>query len=242
MIYIMMYQIERIKMFDRLRGCNPRSRHGFREFMMRGPFGHGGPFGRGGKMRGFGMFGGMDKMKGKLVSSEEMHLLILLILKSNGKSHGYEIIKSVEELTSGVYAPSPGMIYPLLSYIVELEQAISEPDGNRKSFTITPIGEQYLEDHAKELEAVIERIKMFGERMANMKARFEEEETSEENWGRGESGAQDFEMRATFHDIRHQLRKAIFAKRRASNEEKQRVFGILRRAIDEINNGSEGAV
>jgi hypothetical protein len=58
-------------------------------------------------MRGGG--GSLGKMaalkKGMVLDSRELRLVTLHLL-SQHPSHGYEIIKSVEKLTSGVYAPS----------------------------------------------------------------------------------------------------------------------------------------
>lgn len=209
-----------------------RGRSGSDNFAKAG-FGFGGGKGFG---RGFGVgrdFGG--KMKGKLLSSEDMHLLVLHLL-NQGPNYGYEIIKSIETLSSGTYAPSPGMIYPLLSYIVEAGHANSTQEGNRKVFEITEDGKAFLETKQKEVEELLEKIKIFGERIADVKSRMEEEDSAEERWGRDNSGEHDFTTRAQFHEIRHELRAALFKKRLASKEEKQRVLDILRRAIAEINN------
>jgi DNA-binding PadR family transcriptional regulator len=193
----------------------------------RGMFGEGGPFGRG--------FGGPDmgRMRGKLLSSEEMHLIILELM-SETEIYGYEIMKATEAMTSGVYTPSPGMIYPLLNYITELGHATSEADGNRKRFKISEEGKKYLEENREKLLVILEKIKAFSERFAAMNTRFNEEESAEEAWGRENGGSHNFDMRREFHEIRHQLRKALFSKRMASVEEKNRVLEILRRAIKEI--------
>ncbi len=64
-----------------------------------GPFGHrGGPFGhhRGGPF-GFGRMGGGDDFpRGRRFSSEDLQLLLLSLL-SEQPSHGYELIKGLEE-------------------------------------------------------------------------------------------------------------------------------------------------
>jgi hypothetical protein len=59
---------------------------------------------------GLGSLGKMAALKkGMLLNSVELQLVTLHLL-SQHPSHGYEIIKSVGELTSGVYAPSPGLM------------------------------------------------------------------------------------------------------------------------------------
>ena len=49
--------------------------------------------------------------------------------------HGYDLIRAIEELTGGEYAPSPGVIYPTLTLLQDMaliEEA--EADGPRKGF------------------------------------------------------------------------------------------------------------
>ena len=62
----------------------------------------------------------------------ELRLVVLDILTRNA-SHGYELIKEIENLTQGHYTPSPGVIYPTLDFLQE--QAfieISEEESGRK--------------------------------------------------------------------------------------------------------------
>jgi len=47
----------------------------------------------------------------RVLGSGDLQLLILLLLSEKPR-HGYEIIKAIEEHSSGVYTPSPGMVYP----------------------------------------------------------------------------------------------------------------------------------
>ncbi len=41
-------------------------------------------------------------------------LLVMAVLASRGEAHGYEIMKSIEEITEGKWRPAPGSLYPLL--------------------------------------------------------------------------------------------------------------------------------
>ena len=41
-------------------------------------------------------------------------LLVLSVLAVKGEAHGYEIMKSIEEITEGKWRPAPGSLYPLL--------------------------------------------------------------------------------------------------------------------------------
>ena len=81
-------------------------------------FGEGfGPGGRGGP-GGFG--------PGRKLGSADLQLLLLALLAEK-PSHGYELIKALEERSSGYYSPSPGMVYPALTYLEELGHASVEP-------------------------------------------------------------------------------------------------------------------
>src|ERR1700722_962443 len=58
--------------------------------------------------------------------------LVLLALLAEQPAHGYELIRILEERSGGFYAPSPGMIYPALTYLEEIGDAAVSVDGNRK--------------------------------------------------------------------------------------------------------------
>ena len=59
--------------------------------------------------------------------------------------HGYELIKAVEERFGGAYSPSPGVIYPTLSWLDDMGYAaIEAEEGGRKRYRITPEGEAFL--------------------------------------------------------------------------------------------------
>ena len=89
----------------------------------------------------------------------DLRLVILDILTRNA-SHGYELIKAIEQLTLGHYTPSPGVIYPTLDFLQE--QAfivIDEEDGGRKKIAITATGKQWLAENAEQLGHIQARIK-----------------------------------------------------------------------------------
>lgn len=83
--------------------------------------------------------GGGGGRRQRFFGHGELRLVILDIL-SREASHGYELIKAIENLTQGNYTPSPGVIYPTLDFLQD--QAfitISEEDGGRKkSPLLTP--------------------------------------------------------------------------------------------------------
>lgn len=108
-----------------------------------GRFGHGGPFGRGASMR---MFGAGDLR------------FVILKLLAEKPSHGYELIKSIQERLGGSYAPSPGVIYPMLTMLEEMGQATVTAEGSRKLYAITDAGQQSLAENEKAVEAIFARM------------------------------------------------------------------------------------
>ena len=85
--------------------------------------------------------------------------LVLLKLIADEPRHGYDLIRAVEELTFGDYAPSPGVIYPTLTLLQDMgliEEAQSE--GPRKPFQVTDEGRKHLEEKADEVDALFERL------------------------------------------------------------------------------------
>jgi DNA-binding PadR family transcriptional regulator len=90
--------------------------------------------------------------------------LVLLKLVADEPRHGYELIKAIEELTGGAYAPSPGTIYPTLS-LLEDEGAIVQAAGDetRKAYEATEAGKTELAERTDEVEAIFERLSGHGE-------------------------------------------------------------------------------
>ena len=66
-----------------------------------------------------------------MFGSGELRLLLLRLIADESR-HGYELIKAIEELTGGEYAPSPGVVYPTLSLLVD-EGKIAETPGTGES-------------------------------------------------------------------------------------------------------------
>ena len=134
--------------------CGPREeRHfgrGGREFFegMRGGFG-----------RGFGGFGpGFGGDRERLFDSGELRLVILALVAEK-PSYGYEIIKAIEERLSGGYAPSPGVVYPTLTLLEEEGFAtVSSTEGNKKLYTVTEAGHEYLKTNQATVQAILGRM------------------------------------------------------------------------------------
>jgi DNA-binding PadR family transcriptional regulator len=85
--------------------------------------------------------------------------LVLLKLIADEPRHGYDLIRAVEEMTGGEYAPSPGVVYPTLTLLQDMGLIEEAPgEGPRKPFQVTDEGRQYLDERAEEIEALLERL------------------------------------------------------------------------------------
>lgn len=96
--------------------------------------------------------------RGRMFAGGELRLVLLKLIGDETR-HGYELIKAIEELTGGNYAPSPGVVYPTLSLLLD-EGMIEEraDDTPRKAFAITAEGEVELSERSDEAEALIARL------------------------------------------------------------------------------------
>ncbi|HUN59612.1 MAG TPA: PadR family transcriptional regulator [Candidatus Binataceae bacterium] len=198
-----------------------------------------------------GWVGGPGMRAARVLASGDLRLIILILLNEKPR-HGYEIIKAIEDHSSGMYTPSPGMVYPALTYLEEMGHAAVEADANKKLYRITEAGAAYLAEHRRSADETLERLARFGDRMAHFQRRFAEEDEEAEDFaddrhgrgGREERDQRRNEWRRTrmeFHQIRDDLRAALREKIGATMEEKNRIFAILRRAIDEIRSGKPSA-
>jgi DNA-binding PadR family transcriptional regulator len=73
-------------------------------------------------------------------------------------SHGYEIIKSIQERLGGAYAPSPGVVYPMLTMLEEMGHATVVTEGARKLYTITDEGSKSLAENKVMVDAIYARM------------------------------------------------------------------------------------
>ena len=109
--------------------------------------------------------GGDDMMRaGRMLAHGDLRLLALALIAEQPR-HGYEIIKVLEEKTSGWYAPSPGIVYPTLTYLEEAGYVTAEASGAKKLYTITGEGRAYLEQNRDFVDAVLERLTSVGEQV-----------------------------------------------------------------------------
>ena len=93
----------------------------------------------------------------RLFEYGELRLLILAMIDQSPR-HGYEIIKAIEERFNGDYCPSPGVIYPSLSWLEDMGYIAVEPDENaRKLSRITAEGAAFIEANRSAADELLTR-------------------------------------------------------------------------------------
>ncbi|NII09298.1 PadR family transcriptional regulator [Oleiagrimonas sp. C23AA] len=192
-------------MHERMHEMREAMRHG-----RRGGFGRFGGMdndfeGQGGR-RGGGRFGG-----GRIFGHGDLKLVLLSLIAQKPR-HGYELIRIIEDMFEGRYAPSPGAVYPTLTLLEEMGQASVEAgEGGRKCYAITDAGRDFLEENREAVEAVMSRLEMAARHMKR-------EATPQA-------------LRRAMHDLKHAV---ILHGARGSSEEAERICAILERATQEI--------
>lgn len=118
------------------------------------------------------------KRRGRMFGSGELRLALLALINEEPR-HGYELIRAIEDMTGGAYAPSPGAVYPTLQMLEEegqIKQAKpkakagdKEETGGKKPFKATKSGKAELEERAGEVDELMGRLGEHGERAERVK-------------------------------------------------------------------------
>jgi DNA-binding PadR family transcriptional regulator len=185
-----------------------------------GRHGHGHRFGRGGHGF-FGRGGGGDFPPSRRLSSQDLQLVILALLAER-PAHGYELIKTIEERSNGFYSPSPGVIYPALTFLEEIGHARVVQEASRKLYSITAEGEAHLAEHRATADAILEALSRIGRRMDEVREAF------------AGVGDPDFDASDGLHRARHALKRALRDKHGCDATEARRIAKILDRAAADI--------
>ncbi|WP_426115498.1 PadR family transcriptional regulator [Massilia sp. PWRC2] len=98
----------------------------------------------------------------KMFDAGAMRFAVLHLIAEKPR-HGYELIKEIEALAGGAYAPSPGAIYPLLAMLLDMGQIDSTQDGNKKLHAITDDGRAFLAENRQLVDAVLARLRNPGD-------------------------------------------------------------------------------
>ncbi|EHH67944.1 PadR family transcriptional regulator [Gluconobacter morbifer] len=203
-------------------GRERRGRGGHANRERRGFFGgRGGGRGRGGP----GGFGDDRFTRGRKLTADELQIVIEALLHE-APAHGYELIRRLEERSGGFYKPSPGVIYPSLTYLEEAGLAAVTQEGNRKSYALTEEGLKHYESNSAEADRILDLLCRIGARMADVRDAF--------------TGINDLDptLGQEFHDARQALKMALKSKRGASADELRRIVKILQQAAAEIGGTS----
>jgi len=159
---------------------------------------------------------------GRTLAAGDIRLIVLALLAEKPR-HGYDIIKEIEERTHGFYGPSPGVVYPTLTYLEEVGYASVESEGTKKLYSITAAGREHLAANRAEADAVIGQLARMGEKMAHIRRWFDYDES--------ERGA---DPKSVLYEAREELREAVREKKHSSADELARIIEILRRATKDI--------
>jgi len=218
-------------------------------FGMRGDCGHEGRWAGGRRWRrhlggGFGGrhgMGGGDMMRaGRMLAQGDLRLIALALIAEQPR-YGYEIIKLLEEKTAGWYSPSPGIVYPTLTYLEEAGYVTATAEGAKKLYTITDEGKAHLEENRNFVDGVLERMSAIGERAKRIREHFARDEDDEERRGGRRRGRDRHEddsvpplVRAALDNLRDVAEQVI--ERDADAETK--VVELLARAAQEMKKTS----
>ena len=149
---------------------NFQSRHGHGRYAF--PQG----FGRGGSRsadfadddeRGGGR-GGRGGGRRRLFDNETLRLILLKLIADEPR-HGYDCIRAIEALSGEVYAPSPGVVYPTLTLLADMDLIAEQPgEGSRKRFAITDAGRTRIEERRAALDLALERLASLAQKAQRM--------------------------------------------------------------------------
>ncbi|WP_427306738.1 PadR family transcriptional regulator [Cupriavidus sp. H39] len=194
---------------------------------------HGGGFWGGAHDDGFGRGGhddpgGFDNegwRRGRKFSADDLQLLLLAILEEK-PSHGYELIKAIETRTNGFYKPSPGVVYPALTYLEEVGYASVDTEGNKKRYQLSGTGKGHLAANRERVEVMIAKLRHVARKMEWMRRAMSGEPQPEPEQG----GWLPELMQA-----RAAIKRALALRGDAGADEQRRIAEILLRAAAEID-------
>ncbi len=173
-------------------------------------------FGRFGFSSGFGM--GPESFRGRKMGSVDLRLVLLSLLAERA-SYGYELIKALEDRSGGFYSPSPGMVYPALTWLEEVGYASVSAEGPKKLYAITEAGRDYLKEHQDAADSILGQLMHIAKRLGRLREAF--------------SGYEEDEAEEILA-ARRELRDALRGSRAWNPEERARIAAILKEAAARI--------
>lgn len=103
---------------------------------------------------------GSDGRRGKRFSGDELRLMVLSLLDGEPQ-HGYQLIRGFAEKSGDAYAPSPGVLYPLLTLLADMElieEVASTGGSSRRSFALTEAGRAELATQRAVADGAFQRL------------------------------------------------------------------------------------
>lgn len=192
----------------------------------------GGDFGGGGR---HGMGGGEMMRAGRMLAQGDLRLIALALIAEQPR-HGYEIIKLLEDTTAGWYSPSPGIVYPTLTFMEEAGYVTVQVEGAKKLYTITAEGRAYLEENRAFVDAVLKRLAAIGERATRIREHFNRPEYEEHRGRKHSRGDADDRssmpplVRAALDNLRDVASKRL----EADEDAETKIVELLMRAAQDL--------
>jgi len=183
-----------------------------------------GGFGRFGFMGGMGM--GPESFRGRKMGSVDLRLVLLTLLAER-PSHGYELIKALEDRSGGFYSPSPGMVYPALTWLEEVGYTSVTAEGAKKLYQLTAEGRAYLAQHQQAADAILSQLDQIASKLGRIREAFSGFEEDADTGGSSEIWL-----------ARREPKEALHGARGASAADKARIAAILKEAAAKIKGGS----
>ena len=189
---------------------------------------------------GFGGRHGMgagDMMRaGRMLAQGDLRLIALSLIAEQPR-YGYEIIKLLEEKTAGWYSPSPGIVYPTLTYLEEAGYVTATAEGAKKLYAITDAGRAHLEENRDFVDAVLARMSAIGEKAKRIREHFARPEyDDDERRGRRRGRGRDEDdrvpplVRAALDNLRDVAEQVI----EGDADAEAKVVELLARAAQEL--------
>ena len=154
-------------------------------------------------------FEGHGHGHGRFFGKGDLKYVILDLIKDK-PSHGYEIIRALEDRFHGFYSPSAGSVYPTLQLLEDMGYVKSLEQDGKKVYTITDEGRKFLSEREETADKIRGRMRDW--------------------WGAGRH--EEFED--TIHEIRDLGRKFARQAQSLNSDKMTRIKGIVTQACRDI--------
>ncbi len=136
---------------------------------------------------------------------------VILDLIRDKPSHGYDIMKQLENRFHGFYAPSAGSVYPTLQLLEDMGYVTSSEQDGKKVYTITEAGKEFLKEKHKDIDKIRDHMR---------------------EWCGGTRNDED--MRDMMHEFRHMGRMMSGRMSRMDSEKIKKIREIIAKAGNDI--------